>query len=361
MPANAESSDHWNLTGVAAPSYERYGAEAADRVGPMPETGIGAGRATRPGASRPPLAYVAVVVDDPERVATVFERDLGLPRAEVSAPGGAVPWIAVGESAIALFEPGHELTGGAARSGVHHIAIAAADPAAMAMQCGFTHDGAAPGLDGGRQVLLATRDTCGIATRLSEPIGSGAGDGAIDHVERIDHIGVACEDNRAAETVFTGWLGCPVESIQTDFEISQPIESFTSDKYGVVYHSRPPEPVGGLRVSFLTVGDCELELLQPFDPRHPALRAEGPARGVPGNTRGDKGAIARYIERRGPGLHHLALKTPDIDATLARLSGAGHRMIDRVGRPGSRRARIGFAHPASLGGLLLHFVERDEL
>ena len=49
------------------------------------------------------------------------------------------------------------------------------------------------------------------------------------------------------------------------------------------------------------------------------------------------------------------------DATLARLAAAGHRVIDHVGRPGSRRARIGFVHPASLGGLLLHFVERDEL
>ena len=327
----------------------------------MPEMWTGAGGGTGSGAGAPPLAYVAAVVDDPEAVASVFERDLGLPRAEVSAPGGAVPWIAVGKSAIALFEPGHASTGGAARRGVHHLAIAAADPTAAAARCGFTHVREIPGLDGGRQVKLAIRDTCGIATRLSEPIGSGAGDGASGYVERIDHIGVACEDNRAAGAVFTGRLGCPVESSQTDFEISQPIESFTSDKYGVVYHSRPPEPVGGLRVSFLTVGDCELELLQPFDPRHQGRRAEGPVRGAPGNTRGDKGAIARHIERRGPGLHHLALKTPDIDAVLARLSGAGHRVIDRVGRPGSRRARIGFIHPASLGGLLLHFVERDEI
>ena len=327
----------------------------------MPDTGAGAGYGAKPGASAPALAYVAAVVDDPEGVAAVFERDLGLPRAEVPAPGGAVPWIAVGESAIVLFGPGHASTGGAARSGVHHIAIAAADPAARAAQCGFTCDGAAPGPGGGRQVELPARDTRGIATRLCEPIASAAGTGASDHVERIDHIGVACEDNRAAGAVFTGRLGCPVESTQTDFEISQPIESFTSDKYGVVYHSRPPKPVGGLRVSFLTVGDCELELLQPFDPRRPDLHAEGPVRGAPGNTRGDKGAIARHIERRGPGLHHLALKTPDIDATLARLSEAGHRMIDRVGRPGSRRARIGFIHPASLGGLLLHFVERDEI
>ena len=208
---------------------------------------------------------------------------------------------------------------------------------------------------------LSTRATCGIATRLCVPIGAAPDAGASEHVARIDHLGIASEDNRAAGAVFTDRLGCPVESTQTDFEISQPIESFTSDKYGVVYHSRPAEPVGGLRVSFLTVGDCELELLQPFDPRRTGPRAEGPERGAPGNTRGDKGAIARYIERRGAGLHHLALKTPDIDAVLARLAGAGHRTIDRVGRPGSRRARIGFVHPASLGGLLLHFVERDEL
>ena len=328
---------------------------------PVRGVGVGVGYAATPGASAPPLAYVAVVVDDPKGVAAIFERELGLPRTEVSAPGGAVPWIAVGESAIALFESGHEFTDGAVRSGVDHIAIAASDPAARAAECGFTHDGATPGLGGGRQVELATGATCGIASRLCEPIGAGTSDGASDHVERIDHIGVACRDNRAAGAVFTDRLGCPVESTQTDFEISQAIESFTSDKYGVVYHSRPPEPVGGLRVSFLTVGDCELELLQPFDPRRPDERTEGPERGAPGNTRGDKGAIARYIERRGPGLHHLALKTPDIDATLARLSGAGHRVIDRLGRPGSRRARIGFVHPATLGGLLLHFVERDDL
>ena len=327
----------------------------------MPVQGGGTGFGEQPGVSAPPLAYVAAVVDDPDRVAAVFERDLGLPRAEVAAPGGSIPWIAVGESAVALFGPGHELLGGAAGSGVHHFAIAAPDPGARALECGLDGVGATPGLGGGRQVELATRATCGIATRLCEPIETDCGDGTSDRVARIDHVGVACEDNRAAGAVFTDRLGCPVESTQTDFEISQAIESFTSDRYGVVYHSRPPEPIGGLRVSFLTVGDCELELLQPFDPRRAGRRSEGPQRGAPGNTRGDKGAIARYIERRGPGLHHLALKTPDIDATLAHLAAAGHRMIDLVGRPGSRRARIGFIHPASLGGLLLHFVERDDL
>ena len=322
----------------------------------------GAGEAALSGAAAPPLAYVAVVVDDPEGVATFFERDLGLARSEVASPAGAIPWVAVGGSAVALFGPGHEFVGGAVRSGVHHVAIEASDPAAHAAERGFTAGGTTPGLGGGRQVMLDAHATCGIATRLCEPIGTGRNLGTSDRVERIDHIGVACDDNPAAGTVFTGRLGCPVESTQTDFEISQAIESFTSDRYGVVYHSRPPEPIGGLRVSFLSVGDCELELLQPFDPRATADgRAVGPQRGAPGNTRGDKGAIARYIERRGPGLHHIALKVPDIDALLPRLAAAGHRMIDLVGRPGSRRARIGFIHPASLGGLLLHFVERNDL
>ncbi|MCG8544558.1 MAG: VOC family protein, partial [Alphaproteobacteria bacterium] len=72
-------------------------------------------------------------------------------------------------------------------------------------------------------------------------------------------------------------------------------------------------------------------------------------------------AIARFVARRGAGLHHVALKTPDIDGLLASLDAAGLRMIDRIGRPGSRRARIGFVHPASLGGVLMHFVERTEL
>jgi catechol 2,3-dioxygenase-like lactoylglutathione lyase family enzyme len=56
--------------------------------------------------------------------------------------------------------------------------------------------------------------------------------------------------------------------------------------------------------------------------------------------------------------HHLALKTPDIDAAIARVHAAGLRVIDRNGPPDSRRARIGFVQPGALGGVLLHFVER---
>jgi len=137
-------------------------------------------------------------------------------------------------------------------------------------------------------------------------------------------------------------------------ELSLAVESFTSDRYGAVYHTRPAELVGGLRVAFIAAGDCELEFLQNFDPRQ-AGRVDA---GAAGTTRQDQGAIARFIASRGAGLHHLALKTPDIDAALAALGEAGVPLIDRRGRPGSRRALIGFVHPSGAGGVLVHFVQR---
>ncbi|HEX4366855.1 MAG TPA: VOC family protein, partial [Rhodopila sp.] len=176
-------------------------------------------------------------------------------------------------------------------------------------------------------------------------------------IERIDHLGIASADNQAAVAVFNRRMGLPVESQQTDVEVETAVESFTSDKYGVVYHARAPRAVGGLRVAFLTAGDCELEFLQNFDPSHGAVSEHGAA----GTTRQDQGAITRFVATHGAGLHHVALKTPDIDAALAALERAGTRMIDRVGRPGSRRARIGFVHPASFGGVLFHMVQRDPI
>ena len=176
-------------------------------------------------------------------------------------------------------------------------------------------------------------------------------------VERIDHIGVASANNVPILDAFCRRLGCALESQQTDLEVATAVESFTSDKYGVVRHSRPAELIGGLKVAFVNVGECELEFLQNFDPTE-----EGTVdHGARGTTRQDQGAISRYISSRGAGLHHIALKVGDIDAVLANLVEAGYEVIDPSGRPGSRRARIGFIHPRSLGGALLHLVEREEL
>jgi catechol 2,3-dioxygenase-like lactoylglutathione lyase family enzyme len=304
------------------------------------------------------LAYVALVVAEVERVAAAFARDFDLPRTDCPAGSSRrVPVFAVGASAVILFEPGDPFLGDDARPGVHHIALEVADLAAAAGAVsveGVALDGRTPepGLDGRRRLRLKPEATAGVLTYLTEPIRLSPAAGG--WVERIDHLGVASADNAAALEVFCGRLGFSLESTQTDLEVRIPVESFTSDKYSVVYHSRPPEPVGGLRVAFVTVGDCELEFLQDFDPRHGAL----PASHGPGTTKQDQGAIARFIASRGPGLHHLAFKVGDIDAALARLGRAGYELIDQVGRPGSRKARIAFLGRKSLGGVLVHLVQR---
>ena len=74
---------------------------------------------------------------------------------------------------------------------------------------------------------------------------------------------------------------------------------------------------------------------------------------------GTRCSTATSRPARGRSLHHVALKVRDIDATLGALAAAGLRLIDTRGRPGSRRARIGFVHPAALGGILMHLVQRD--
>ncbi|HTT16593.1 MAG TPA: methylmalonyl-CoA epimerase [Thermoplasmata archaeon] len=100
----------------------------------------------------------------------------------------------------------------------------------------------------------------------------------------------------------------------------------------------PPEEVvsQGVRVVFLTAGSAHVELLEPTSPESP---------------------VGRFLERRGEGLHHVAFRVPSVDAALAEIAGRGERVVDRVGRPGSRGRRVGFAHPSAFGGVLVEFVE----
>jgi catechol 2,3-dioxygenase-like lactoylglutathione lyase family enzyme len=307
------------------------------------------------------LAYVALVVSDVEAAAALFQRDFGLTRTDcaVGETGRRAPVLSVGQSALALFAPGDPFVGGQSKPGIHHIALGVKDPlaaaaAAKASGIGIAESEPSAGLSGARRLLLSPEATVGVRSYLSEPLALE--DSRPGFVERIDHLGVASADNVAAIDAFSTRLGYPVESTQTDTEVQITVESFTSDKYGVVSHTRPPEPVGGLRVAFVTVGDCELEFLQEFDPRAETRVA----RDRPGNTRQDQGAIARFIAARGPGLHHVALKVADINGALAVLARAGYALIDSVGRPGSRGALIGFIHPKSLCGVLVHLVQRAE-
>ena len=304
------------------------------------------------------IAYVALASNDPTATCAVFERHFGLTRTEFDSPQGRVPLFGLGRSALAVFPLGHPMLDGDAKPGVHHIALGVDDveaAAKRAAEAGALPVGAATAGLGGRKTLSLERTgTSGVRTRLTEQLDLKTQAGGA--VERIDHLGVASADVFEDERVFSGKFGFAIESRQTDMEVNLAVESFTSDKYGVVYHNRAPEPVGGLRVCFITVGDCELEFLANFDPQQGAQRERLQA----GSTKQDQGAITRFVQSRGAGLHHVALKVRDIDATLAGMAQAGLPMIDSRGRPGSRRALIGFAHPKALGGILMHLVQRDD-
>ena len=76
-------------------------------------------------------------------------------------------------------------------------------------------------------------------------------------------------------------------------------------------------------------------------------------------TRPDS-AIARFIEKRGPGMHHIALATPDITAELQRLAASGTPLIDATPRPGFGGHRVAFIHPRWSGGVLVELVETHE-
>jgi catechol 2,3-dioxygenase-like lactoylglutathione lyase family enzyme len=308
------------------------------------------------------LAYLSVAVRDVESVASTLETHFRLRKTEctVGATGRRAPVFPVGKTAVALFELGDEFVGGAEKTGVHHVAISVSNlESATAEASGkgvATLSGQQEaGLADTRRVLLDPQATLGIVTYLSEPLTLPSAESEM--VERIDHIGVASENNSKVLDVFSNRFGWPVESTQTDAEITQTFESFTSDKYGVAHRARQPQLVGGLRVAFVTIGDCDLEVLQDIG----VNTGGGVERGQPGSTSQDRSVISRFIDARGPGLHHVAFKVRDINRLLASLREAEHAMIDTVGRPGSRMAQIGFIHPASLGGWLVHLVEREEL
>ena len=307
------------------------------------------------------LAYVGVVVRDVPAVAEILERDFELPRADcdMGDSGRQAPVFPVGRTALVLYELGDPFVGGAEKAGLHHMAVSvsglvSAGVDAYSAGLHVRTPEPQPGLGGTRRFLLDPAGTCGVITYLSDPLQLPVAANPDGEVERIDHLGVASADNTEVDGVFAGKLGWPIESRQTDVEVTTKTESFTSDKYGVVYRNQQPEFIGGLRCSFITVGDLELEFLQNVDPRSLGIIEYGQA----GSTRQDQGAIRRYIENRGPGMHHTGFKVKDINLLLSRLDQSGLTLIDKVGRPGGRRSQIGFIHPASLGGWLVHLVER---
>lgn len=310
--------------------------------------------AAETGRMPPRLDYVALGCRDVAALLALTDA-LELPRTPIVVAGDAVDGVALGEVVLLPFALGDGRLEAPERVGVDHLGFATDEVgsgAAVPVPRPLVPGQYAPASDPGTGLRL------GPALPRSSAPGT---DGASGFARRLDHVGIASADNVAAEALLCADLGLAVESRQTDVEIQSVIESFTSDRYGVVHHARTPRAVGGLRVNFIEAGDCELELLQELDPVSMEASRALVLGGEPGTTRQDQGAIGRFIARRGPGPHHLAIHTPDIDATLSHLHDRGLRLIDRCGRPGSRRSRIGFVHPAASGGVLVHFVERTSL
>jgi methylmalonyl-CoA epimerase len=112
--------------------------------------------------------------------------------------------------------------------------------------------------------------------------------------------------------------------------------AFYRDVLGLPLVHRETLPDQGVEAALLDVGDSHVELIAPLGPG---------------------GGVARFLKQRGSGLHHVAYRVDDIDATLASLSAAGVRLIDEHPRTGIRGSRVAFLHPTAAGGVLTEIVE----
>jgi methylmalonyl-CoA/ethylmalonyl-CoA epimerase len=128
---------------------------------------------------------------------------------------------------------------------------------------------------------------------------------------RIDHIGVAVEDLDAAIELYRG-------------------------RFGMREQHRETVEDQGVEAVLLEVGEGHVELLRPL---------------------GEESAVGRFLAKRGPGLHHVAYQTDDIERTLGAVRDAGIDLIDERPRVGIRGSRVAFLHPRSTGGVLTEIVE----
>jgi methylmalonyl-CoA/ethylmalonyl-CoA epimerase len=126
---------------------------------------------------------------------------------------------------------------------------------------------------------------------------------------RFDHAGIATTSADSLVFRFQDLLGCEIAH---------------------------EELFDGMQVVFLELGNGYLELLEPTD---------------------DEGTIARYLEDRDGGIHHLAFATDDIDATLERAREHGVDLVDEAPRQGAWGHDVAFCHPKSTGGVLVEFVQ----
>ncbi len=128
---------------------------------------------------------------------------------------------------------------------------------------------------------------------------------------KVDHIGVATRSIEESLKFWRDALGLEVKHTETVEE-------------------------QGVHVAMLPVGEPRVELLEPTD---------------------DSSPVAKFLEKRGPGIHHVAVRVTDIRASLARLKAKGARLIDEEPRVGAGGCLVAFVHPSASGGVLLELVE----
>jgi len=127
----------------------------------------------------------------------------------------------------------------------------------------------------------------------------------------LDHIGIAVTDLQAALAFYRDALG---------LDVSAPHEVSTEE----------------VRATFVPVGQASLELLE---------------------ATAETSAIARFVTRRGPGIHHLTLLVDDLQAALDRLKGRGVQLIDETPRPGAHGSLVAFIHPSAAQGVLIELKQ----
>jgi len=129
---------------------------------------------------------------------------------------------------------------------------------------------------------------------------------------RLDHIGIAVKSLDAAKIYEA--LGMKIDTIE-DVKTQ------------------------GVKTAFLSAGDSNLELLEPLSP---------------------DSTVAKFIEKRGEGIHHICFRVDNIEEHLARLKSAGYRLINEAPVPGAHGCRVAFLHPAAGNGVLIELSEKAE-
>ena len=128
---------------------------------------------------------------------------------------------------------------------------------------------------------------------------------------KLDHIGLATRELEDGLALWRDTLGLEVDTTE---EIAEQ----------------------GVRVAMLAIGDTHVELLEPLSPESP---------------------VGKFLAKRGPGIHHLAVEVKDIRASLADLKKRGAKLIDETPRVGARGCLVAFVHPATTNGILLELVQ----